>query len=213
MDLFVTAEDVRNRMGLDGSILDNTEMLDSAILGAQHEAANMLMTDLQLTPDPVTDTFVLDPDLHSGYSIAGLYKLFLTRGFLRLDLLTPTVEVSSSSLPTSDAEWTQLNSYDYMLHHEKGLVFLPRKSFYTNKLCRVTYKAGYQTSSETPDEIPSWLQEMVIGLAPVIFNIGPTTKRNPEAEPIWRKAHAHALNTAALHLRDRSLVHSPVITT
>jgi hypothetical protein len=237
MDLFVSAAELAARMALDAATLTTSPVYESAILGAQHEVANALSTQLQYTEQAVTDYFMVDEDANNGVLLGGTYRLYLSRGFVRTDKMTPVVEVASGESLLPSGTWAAIPSTDYQIVDQQGIVML-LPDLYGNSRVRVQYKAGYQRSHTIPnpaynpplnpppedppytvpatlpdyDTIPDYLKEAILSLTPILFDIGPTTKRNPEMVSVAEKAKAHAGRVLAPYFRKRSFVISPYLT-
>jgi hypothetical protein len=236
MDLYVTAAELAARMALDPVTLQTSPVYESAILGAQHEVENMLNTRLQFTETAVTDYFLLDEDANNGVLHGGVFRLFLTRGFVRTDEYTPVVESSDAeTVIPSAGTGSAVPATAYQILEQQGVVMVD--PLYGSMRIRVTYKAGGQRSHTVPnpaynppadpqpgdppytvpatlpdyDTIPAYLKEAIVSIAPILFNIGPTTKRAGEAQPIALKAGEHAFRVLSPYLRKRAFVLSPYL--
>lgn len=125
------------------------DAIDSALDAALVTVENVLSTGI--AKDVAEDVFFIDSAIH--LSVAGLYTLRLTNGFVDKDSVVVKCAYNLRDLEDDNEEVTE-----FIVKAERGWIRLPAD--YRNSYIKAEYEHGF----EEGDEVPSWLHEVVLGL-------------------------------------------------
>lgn len=196
--LFVTLEDLKDRMSINPELEGIDASLESAVIAAQLRVESFL--DSQLDRKLNVSCFYLDKDSYSGIQPGKLFRLYLASGLV-IESLPFTVVAGK----TWNGVMDPVPASDYKVDAVRGIVYLD--SAYADLYVAVSYTTGYTRASETPD----WLKETILAYAPVVLNFSHTASAtNKDTQDSYRMSGDHALAVAAPYTRNVGMVIRPL---
>jgi hypothetical protein len=215
--LFVTPSEVVNRMQINESLDGASEVLKSAILGAQLHISGKMPTNLEL--EAQDRVFFLDSEAFSGVAPGGALRVELPSYFIRSDPAHPITLTYGNSWLTAGDYPVDPNLYRVL--HEDGHILID-EDVYGDKFLRVQCTTGFDPNAvlvpadplaDPPVEeergveaIPDWLKEAILGFVGVVLDVSQTTNRSAQAKDVYQRAGEHAMSVMASHLRTRAFV-------
>jgi hypothetical protein len=198
----VTVQEVRDRMALDPELLGVNNTIASALKAAHLRVETEY--DTRLSKGTYTDTFYLDPTMHSGVLPGGMFRLQLRNAFVRQAPLTVTnaftvLEGFTSPQDAIDGTVTVLDAM-------RGILFVPEA--YSKRFVKVTYEAGFEDAEK--DSAPEWLKEAILAYVPVVFNFSNPGNNDPKQEKMNRQSGDHAMAIVAPYRRNIGFCIRPV---
>jgi hypothetical protein len=206
--LFLPVVKVITRMQLNEDLEGISEVLNSAIVGAQLHIESVLGTKLLARAHNCK--YFLDSDAFSGLQPDGRYCLEVPSYFVRTDtplLLTYGYKWNSTIEGVVDMTSAEVD-------HEKGHIYVDANfgDKYVQIQCSTgfipeTREEAYGAETITPAEpLPDWLEESILSYVGVIMDVSQTTNRNADAASIYTRAGDHAMAVLAPNMRKRGFV-------
>jgi hypothetical protein len=213
-------------MQINGDLSGVSDVLNSAILGAQLHVEAVLRTTL--IEQLVDSLFYLDSEAYSGVRPGGMYRIEVPNYFIRKD--TPvTVEYDDTAFMNN----AQVLTPDlYRVDYDRGQILIPEPAQTSgslgtylapaitdlgDKYVRVSCSTGFRSvptvggPDTTSDPVPAWLNEAILSYVGVIMDVSQTTNRNQEAEAQYERAGKHAVEVIGPHFRTRGFVYRPLV--
>lgn len=143
MPLYVSSDDVIERMQLQGQLAGVVALVQSAIIGAQLHVQSCIGSELVEVER--NDLFFCDDDAFSGIKPGGMFRLELASGFVRSDE-DFTVNFGRD-WQLSDSQTAPLGTFT--VDYERGYLYMDACQ-YKNKYVQVLYTSGFSASVGTP---------------------------------------------------------------
>lgn len=151
MPLYVSAKDVVDRMQVNDELEGVTDVVNSAIIGAQLQLQTITQSSLEVQSQDCL--YFLDPDMFSGLQPGGVFRLELPSSFIRA---TPTPVITFDS--TWDLPQAQTASTGFKIDYKRGYVLMDRTA-YVGTYVRIQCQTGFAVNP-VPDpgtgSIPAW---------------------------------------------------------
>lgn len=176
---------IRDRLLLDDTAEIN-EALKSAVAGASPRLETIL--DTVFVKGSAVDYFHIDP---ASLSFGGIYKLRLSRGFVRA---TPPITVLVGDSLSAITEATSVLLSDY----GRGTISVPDE--HVGKYVKVSYDYGFSSYSE----VPEWLREVTICYAIKVLSMTQVNDRKDELSSVYDFVDTHSSGILDAHLRSSS---------
>lgn len=176
---------IRDRLLLDDTAEIN-DALKSAVAGASPRLETIL--DTVFSKGSAVDYFHLDP---SALSFGGIYRLRLSRGFLRP---TPTLTVMIGDSLGGTTEPVNALLVDV----GRGLVSISEE--HLGKYVKVSYDYGFTGYAE----VPEWLREVTICYAIKVLSMTQVNDRKDELSSVYDFVDTHSTGILNSHLRSSS---------
>ncbi len=199
--IFVQPAKVLMRMQINTDLVGVTDVLISALVGAQLHIQSLL--DSKFEVQDYSADFFLDSDAFSAIQPNGLYRVELPTGFVREDSDFTLIYDTDWRFSTAQV----IPSTDYKLDAIRGRVLVDPQ--YGDYYLRAAFTAGYtpgdpaDLESTPPESIPDWLEEAIISYVGIVLDVSQTTNRAGNAMLQYKRAGDHALSIIAPYLRNR----------
>lgn len=180
----VTKEDVKARMALSNSLLGVDATIESALTAAHLRVETEY--DTRLTKGTYVDTFYLDPTMHNGVQPGGMYRLQLSKAFVRV---APYPEDDFGILQGFTTANEEVSEGIWRLDATRGILYVP--TTFDKRFVQVSYSAGFDDGEE--GSAPDWLKEAILAYVPVVFNFSNPANNDPKQEKMNRQSGDHAL--------------------
>lgn len=189
MNRIITLDKLRARLALMNDVGVNGA-IDSSLDAAIAHTSSLLGTDID--SGAKDDVFFIDPD--TQVAINGMYTLRLTHGFVRAD---PGIEVyTGGTIAEVNASTDSIDGY--LLNAEKGFVGVGEDLAGT--YVRVSYEYGFTED----EEVPLWLQEVVLGQTVKVLTSQQIADGKPELANVLAALQKSSYEIMDRHLRSNS---------